>query len=295
MQIVEEGLALARDLRCSYCQSPATDTDVLMNPWCSVCRSRKWLVNWGCAHHWLLPYVAHLDLEGVVGKETWVAFVLSARDAEVAYAWLQIALFERRRTDSCLGSGMNRLSLPPPDRDTAFAGCLFRNEWEAKWACFFRHLGLAYDYLREGTAPTASAFWLPQLEAYMMITGPFPLLRETELVDRARWFAMYKKAAVYLLEGRVGVPTHWDGYSVSLLTGEGEWKRPFTWHECSNCGAIGLFHTLRADHRFCSCPPPPGSRYNSASPRLVRAYVAARYARFPSPPPQLDFPRGRAS
>ena len=288
MLSAENGLMVNTEMRCSYCQSPATDLDVLSLPWCLACRLRRWLINWGAQHHWLLHYTAHLDLTGVIGRETWIAFVLSARDAEIADAWLRIALFERQRAQYCLGSGRNRLSLPPPDHEIILAETVFRNEWEAKWACFFEHLALDYVYLRAGPnstdLPATSAFWFHSLSSYMVITGPFPLLRETDLAEHARWFAMRNGSAVYLLEGRIGVPTHWDSYTTSLLTRMGEWKRPLTWHECLTCGAIGLFHPLTPDCRICSCPDSPETIYRNATPRLVRAYIAARYAHFASPP-----------
>lgn len=286
---IEDRPMMYQEMRCSYCQSPAADVDVLRLPWCDACRLRKWLINWGAQHHWLLQYTAHLNLAGVLGKDTWVAFVMSARDAEIADAWLRIALFERRRTQYYLGCGRTHLSLPPPDRDTTFAETTFRNEWEAKWACFFEHLALDYAYFRNGPnsaeLPAASAFWLQSLSSYVVITGPFPFLRETEMAEHAHWFAMRTGTAVYLLEGRIGVPTHGDSYTTSLLTRMGEWKRPFTWHECLICGAVGLSHPLTPDSRICSCPDSPETIYRNATPRLVRAYIAARYAHLASPLP----------
>jgi len=289
--------------KCSHCEYLAVDYDVLLQPWCDACKMRKWLVNWGAQHRWL-----HLYETRSPSKEHWMEFVFYASDAEVRRLWLRIAIFERNFPQSFLGTEHNRISLPPPDRETRYEHRVFRNEWDAKWACFFSYLNIAYRYVREDdygsdALPATTSFWLPELfcyqqhldmpadrngesrlvwrcrqaGAYCVVTGPNPGMREPERRERMRHFAMKTKRIVYLLEGRIGLPTHWDSYIISCFDATGENRRPFIWHECMSCHAIGVFHQFFSEYRFCTCETPAYLGQNS---RLVQAYLSARYSHF---------------
>jgi hypothetical protein len=267
---------------------------------------RKWLINWVAAQHWLPQELAQRGETETSAKEAWVFFVTNAREHEVAEMWLRIALLARHAEYAYLGSGGAMRSLLPPDQDVSYEGNLFRNEWEAQWACFFTCMHLPFQYVR-GThyepfdLPASTAFWLETLScfqtgivvtgdedqaslskdlsirgAYCIVTSPHSALFEPERREQACRFAQHTGKVVYILEGRIGLPSHWDGSNICLLAGE-KILQPLHWYECLSCGAIGGFDPLFPTLRFCQCQ---GDCYQDTTNRLVKAYIAARYAHF---------------
>lgn len=66
--------------------------------------------------------------------------------------------------------------------ETPYAGYRFRSRLEARWAVFFNHMGIKWDYEPEGymvgpheeQAPYLPDFWLPDLKQWVEVKGTHP-------------------------------------------------------------------------------------------------------------------------
>ncbi len=87
---------------------------------------------------------------------------------------------------------------------TRFDNYAFRSRLEARWACFFKALGLAYDYELEGFDLDGlwylPDFWLPELDCWIELKGQPPLRPEEE---KASLLAQGTRKRVYLFWGDV--------------------------------------------------------------------------------------------
>lgn len=123
---------------------------------------------------------------------------------------------------------------PPQPRpiETPYAGCRFRSRTEARWARFFDHLRIVWDYEPEGfhlrSGPYLPDFWLPDQGCWFEVKG-----EEPTVTDRAFTVAGQLAEAtghdLYLAWGYI--PNHtidkyfaagaWDhDYEFNLSTGE---------------------------------------------------------------------------
>ncbi|GAA1022089.1 hypothetical protein Aple_064580 [Acrocarpospora pleiomorpha] len=81
--------------------------------------------------------------------------------------------------------------------ETRYAGCHFRSRLEARWAVYFDHLGIAWEYERQGyecsarltlgTEPIAYLpdFWLPEYGMFGEVKGQLDTESLTRLLDVA--------------------------------------------------------------------------------------------------------------
>lgn len=81
--------------------------------------------------------------------------------------------------------------------ETHYAGCRFRSRLEARWAVFFDHLGIEWQYepeglsvshrltLDEGRFPYLPDFWLPALGVWAEVKGSLTVEEATQLCDAA--------------------------------------------------------------------------------------------------------------
>lgn len=74
--------------------------------------------------------------------------------------------------------------------ETRYAGCRFRSRLEARWAVFFDHLRIPWEYEPQGfelpSGPYLPDFWLPDTEVWVEIKGHKPTKRDTsKLIDLA--------------------------------------------------------------------------------------------------------------
>lgn len=70
--------------------------------------------------------------------------------------------------------------------ETLFDNRRFRSRTEARWGVFFKALGWAYEYEREGLVlPSGAAylpdFWLPEINSWLEVKGAAPSEREMDL------------------------------------------------------------------------------------------------------------------
>lgn len=78
--------------------------------------------------------------------------------------------------------------------ETRYAGCRFRSRLEARWAVFFDHLGVKWEYEKEGYDLGAAGwylpdFWLPEQECWVEIKPDRPTSS-----DRAKFCALVDAA-----------------------------------------------------------------------------------------------------
>jgi len=79
----------------------------------------------------------------------------------------------------------------PRPIETRYAGCRFRSRLEARWACFFDTLGIAWEYEPQGylvgpdARPYLPDFWLPGEKVWAEVKGSQDQLDIALLVDAA--------------------------------------------------------------------------------------------------------------
>lgn len=81
--------------------------------------------------------------------------------------------------------------------ETHYGGCRFRSRLEARWAVFFDHFGVEWEYepqsvvvshrlsLEEGTFNYLPDFWLPRLGLWVEVTGSLDEVECLRLLDAA--------------------------------------------------------------------------------------------------------------
>lgn len=181
---------------------------------------------------------------------------------------------------------------------TTYSGCRFRSRAEARWAVFFDHLDLKWEYEPEGYAldsgPYLPDFFLRDLDSFYEVKGTTPTVEEDA---KASDLCHVTKKRVYLAVGSPrppGVPrrgrlfddafalyTPPNDLSVFFLCDDGMpgWDTDHRWCECAVCGLVGIQFQGFADQLPCEHYD-GGREINDASTRLRGAYDAARAARF---------------
>lgn len=91
--------------------------------------------------------------------------------------------------------------------ETRFDGYRFRSRLEARWAVFFKTLGIPYEYEKEGYhldgVQYLPDFWLPTLDSWVEIKGQAPTEEERH---KARMLALYTKKPVFTFSGNITSP-----------------------------------------------------------------------------------------
>lgn len=116
--------------------------------------------------------------------------------------------------------------------ETHYAGCRFRSRLEARWAVFFDHLNIKWDYEAAGYKATCRLglsghtddellylpdFWLPELEVFIEVKGSLTDRECLRLLD----------AAAYL-SSPVGGCNDRDGHDLVVLGPVPDPRRPRT-------------------------------------------------------------------
>lgn len=179
---------------------------------------------------------------------------------------------------------------------TTYSGCRFRSRAEARWAVFFDKLDVPWDYEPEGFELPSGRylpdFFLPATKGgtYFEVKGqaatPQEITKARELCGAA------EKRVVVAVRAPVA-PDGYSAYAQSMLallpgphrTDDGrllvveDWD--YWWCECARCGTVGIEHTGRSARLGCFCyDPSDDKQYSYDSARLLKAYAAARAARF---------------
>lgn len=169
---------------------------------------------------------------------------------------------------------------------TRYGGCHFRSRLEARWAVFFDHLEVPWDYEPEGYRLPSGwylpDFWLPQQDAWFEIKGARPTDLEQQLGGELREAT---GKVVYIAWGSMPRDPDFTGKdATSDLGGVGSRDidlansdMDYAWCICTSCGKPGVEYEARSE-RIC------GGRghkeRNGDHPRIAAAYIAARSARF---------------
>lgn len=203
---------------------------------------------------------------------------------------------------------MSKSSIPTWYRET-----LFGSRTEAKWAVFFDHLGIPWQFeprmveLAPLPDPTTSAgavhreyyrpdFWLPDQSLWFEVKGPEP--------HDDVWTKLFRFAWLLSPRDRIAVAVG-DNPNPKYVTKEGPhatWPNPFddttekslyvrvaqtgkgghggAWTRCRTCGAYDL--TPGADEWRINCPcpgPGPDRLHNGNDPEILEAYASAQFAK----------------
>lgn len=182
--------------------------------------------------------------------------------------------------------------------ETRYAGCRFRSRLEARWAVFFDHLGIHWEYEPEGYQ-LQSGWYLPDFRLHGLGGDGegkpyvwFEVKPDTDEASDPRWGELAMDAPVLVAFGMppanadilIGCPRQngWIELWVSFddpIGGVGAaWDSDRAFCACPMCGRIGIAFSGRGE-RVC---PHGGDedRETYNDPRIIAAYVAARSARF---------------
>lgn len=164
--------------------------------------------------------------------------------------------------------------------ETEYAGCRFRSRLEARWAVFFDHAGIRWDYESQGYRMSDGARYLPdfrlpdRLSQYVEVKGTQEALEAD--ADRIQAFADEMPARVLVLGPIPEVPLGAIPHSVPLhlAVGAGHAPRLGTFVQMMTTRSVtfGASPGWRLD-----CGVMPGVR---GTEELEAAYQAARRARF---------------
>lgn len=193
--------------------------------------------------------------------------------------------------------------------ETVYKGYRFRSRLESRWAVFMDALGVKYEYEPQEFELGAAGrylpdFWLPEQQCWVEIKWAPPTNEER---SKAAALATAAGVTVFVFDGECRLPTNatfdWmDESATACFPGGGE-DYQYWWCECPSCGSVGIRFNGRSDRLPCKscigcsygqhptgdpdcagggCPRSDhGDKgYNASSPRLVKAYEAARQARF---------------
>lgn len=185
--------------------------------------------------------------------------------------------------------------------ETTYAGCRFRSRLEARWAVFFDHLEIAWEYEPQGYESDAGRylpdFWLPDERIWVEVKGRFThedLVRTVESVFALREPPDKQVMPQLLILGPVPRPgLAWVHVRLDIvLTGFMLWQQVFFY---SRSGWLtkpiaapmvfekGAFGKAPEDVTAWFCTAATDAAYDdrlSVDPDVDAAYAAARSARF---------------
>lgn len=180
--------------------------------------------------------------------------------------------------------------------ETRYAGCRFRSRLEARWAVFFDALGVRWEYEGQGyligpdRTPYLPDFWLPDLDTWVEVKGRTQDLN-LQLLHATVLSGGLPDALGLLLLGPIpDVPdghltAHWMlcNYDEQVL------ERPFGFSdsgEYRNAGTDWISGAWPGEWEHipdlleATTQPGPGVDFSDTGTPVIRAYRAARSARF---------------
>lgn len=175
----------------------------------------------------------------------------------------------------------------PQPIPTRYAGVLFRSRLEARWAVFFDHLDVKWEYEPQGFVSSGVPY-LPDFAVFAALGIVWTEIKpswanDPDGIDRFRKFAPMRPqpSRAALLVG----PPHETKPSelVTLVIGGGEddgWEDDCQeWRPCPSGHHFDLAYPGKFRSKLAEdgCPPDPG---NPGEDRLADAVAAARSARF---------------
>jgi hypothetical protein len=217
------------------------------------------------------------------------------------------------RIESIVPEVLEKYQIKP--LETVYNGIRYRSRLEARWAIFFDSLRLQHEYEKEGFDLGDGVwylpdFWLPQLKVWVEIKGADP---DEDACDKASKLAVGSGHRVFVFFGGHTLPdSEFGAPRAYAFFSDGSGDQGYQWCECSECGQLGVEFDGRSDRLPCKepfacwragefahfdssdvhrseCDCDHGCKrtggngdkgYNANSPRLMKAYSAARAMRF---------------
>lgn len=189
--------------------------------------------------------------------------------------------------------------MPLKAKETKYRGYRTRSRLEARWMVFLDTLGEPFEYEKEGYELEDGLsylpdFWLSNQQCWVEIKGDGITPEEGK---KARLLAEQSGYPVFIFSGQIEPAiirknekqrAYLDGGSVArYFEPKMDWLDSMSsclgwlWAGCSAChtvGVVGLWRLGTVARACCDCPSP--RTFSATSPRLQRAYDAARSARF---------------
>ncbi len=176
--------------------------------------------------------------------------------------------------------------------ETVYDGYRFRSRLEARWAVFFKTLGIPYKYEKEGYDLDGTYylpdFWLPEQKCWIEIKGQHPTNEEHK---KCELLTELTQSKVFILFGNIPNPDnlpeslseHKDFGNMCYAYGLWGDEQPYNcyssyclWSDCWECNKL-MIRDYEYGGGWC-CQSYPGA--NPKSDRLIKAYTAAGQARF---------------
>jgi len=181
---------------------------------------------------------------------------------------------------------------------TIYRGCRFRSRLEARWAVFFQTLDVPWEYEPEGFILSTGEWYLPDFRIRL---GAGPLWAEvkprgadanlcvrfvTESAAGTRGTILHEVADPRILEDEGPWSLEGDDFLIygakSEEFREGCGDNFYQFCICEKCNAVGFEFDGRSERTPCGCAKDdwPNKVYTYNHPRILRAFAAARAARF---------------
>ena len=170
--------------------------------------------------------------------------------------------------------------------ETIYNNLRFRSRLEAKWAVFYDHLGIKYEYEPEGyklgNIWYLPDFWIINLKIFIEIKG----ILDNEAIIKASKLSSKYDCKVYIFKS---IPNPDDQYPDFINSGaiaffpNGDSDCDYHWCECLECGNLGISFSGRAERIIhkTGCPKAKSNKYYGYQTiNLNNAYREARMARF---------------
>jgi hypothetical protein len=120
--------------------------------------------------------------------------------------------------------------------ETQYAGRYFRSRLEARWAVFFDHMAIHWDYeivgYSVGDVRYLPDFYLPEIDLHVEIKPRIIPLKEQIRLDKIKNQWTEKPFAIIK-----GEPS-FDQYELFLSTGAENLRGPFVFSQCRRCNGI---------------------------------------------------------
>ena len=171
--------------------------------------------------------------------------------------------------------------------ETVYDNHKFRSRLEARWAVFFKTLGVKYEYEKEGYEINGCYylpdFFLPEIPLWVEAKGEGPTYLEILLLSMLADNTKNRGTIVGGIRNYLEEDVYsgdWERYHTAFLD-EDISDAPYFFCECRYCGAIGFeWSGYGSRINCCTRNKEVGDYATSQSPRLVEAYRTAIQARF---------------
>ena len=171
--------------------------------------------------------------------------------------------------------------------ETSFDGRLFRSRAEARWAAFFKGLGLIYEYECEGFILPSGVWYLPDFRLHLKSHGTVtPLWIEIKPNEQNNDGKLDAFGVALPAEHRATLLPSLEAYTWGrngvecLFGGDRGEDYPFFFCVCQHCGEVGFEFDGRAERLDCCTKNVGDKNYQYENPKILRAINYALSERF---------------